>query len=161
MPQSPRFLLASVVSLFLLMAGCDSGGPSIEPVSCEASTIPAEPTQVDPQNYITTASGLSYVEFSPGTGETAEAGDLVDVHYTGWLTSGFKFDSSVDRGCSFRFDLGRGQVIQGWDEGVQGLKVGGRRQLVIPPALGYGSRALQGIPANSTLVFEIELMQVQ
>ena len=96
-----------------------------------------------------------------GTGAEALKGKLVSVHYTGWLTDGKKFDSSKDRGQPFQFPLGRGQVIQGWDDGVQGMKVGGKRKLTIPPELAYGERAQGSIPPNSTLVFEITLLQIK
>ncbi|HEX4984552.1 MAG TPA: FKBP-type peptidyl-prolyl cis-trans isomerase [Burkholderiales bacterium] len=96
-----------------------------------------------------------------GEGSPAEAGRHVTVHYTGWLTNGTRFDSSKDRDDPFAFSLGRGQVIRGWDEGVQGMKVGGKRKLTIPPALGYGARGAGGvIPPNATLVFEVELLGV-
>jgi FKBP-type peptidyl-prolyl cis-trans isomerase len=96
-----------------------------------------------------------------GTGAAAASGQKVTVHYTGWLTNGKKFDSSKDRGDPFVFSLGKGQVIKGWDEGVQGMKVGGKRKLTIPPAMGYGSRGAGGvIPPNATLVFEVELLGV-
>ena len=96
-----------------------------------------------------------------GTGDLASAGQKVTVHYTGWLTHGTKFDSSKDRREPFVFALGRGQVIKGWDEGVQGMKVGGKRKLTIPPAMGYGARGAGGvIPPNATLVFEVELLGV-
>jgi FKBP-type peptidyl-prolyl cis-trans isomerase FkpA len=115
----------------------------------------------------TTASGLQYEDTRAGSGDTARAGSRVTVHYTGWLhdassadARGAKFDSSKDRGDPFRFDLGAGMVIRGWDEGVQGMQVGGTRVLVIPPELGYGARGAGGvIPPNATLVFEVELLQ--
>ena len=114
---------------------------------------------------ITTASGLQYEDTTPGTGEEAKAGQQVSVHYTGWLynngVKGAKFDSSKDRNDPFEFGLGGGQVIRGWDEGVQGMKVGGTRVLVIPPQLGYGARGAGGvIPPNATLMFEVELLKV-
>lgn len=110
---------------------------------------------------VTTASGLKYEDVKAGTGDTAEAGKSVSVHYTGWLTNGTKFDSSKDRGQPFEFPLGGGRVIRGWDEGVQGMKVGGVRKLTIPPELGYGARGAGGvIPPNATLVFEVELLKV-
>ena len=110
---------------------------------------------------ITTPSGLSIEELVVGSGADARSGQKVSVHYTGWLTNGTKFDSSKDRGDPFIFPLGKGQVIKGWDEGVQGMKVGGRRKLTIPPALGYGARGAGGvIPPNATLVFEVELLSV-
>jgi FKBP-type peptidyl-prolyl cis-trans isomerase FkpA len=109
----------------------------------------------------TTASGLVIEELTIGTGATAAAGKKVSVHYTGWLTNGTKFDSSKDRGNPFIFPLGKGHVIKGWDEGVAGMKVGGKRKLTVPAALGYGSRGAGGvIPPNATLVFEVELLEV-
>jgi len=96
-----------------------------------------------------------------GEGAEAKSGDTVTVHYTGWLTDGTKFDSSVDRGQPFQFRLGIGQVIRGWDEGVAGMKVGGKRKLTIPPDMGYGQRGAGAlIPPNATLVFEVELLGV-
>ena len=112
-------------------------------------------------NEVTTSSGLQYVDLTLGTGATAEAGQTVIVHYTGWLENGNKFDSSVDRGQPFSFPLGAGRVIKGWDEGVASMKVGGKRTLIIPPQLGYGARGAGGvIPPNATLVFEVELLGV-
>ena len=100
-------------------------------------------------------------ELQVGTGTEAVAGKTVTVHYTGWLTDGKKFDSSLDRGDPFKFKLGAGQVIQGWDKGVAGMKVGGKRKLIIPPQMGYGERGAGGtIPPNATLVFEVELLGV-
>lgn len=114
---------------------------------------------------ITTDTGLKYEDTVPGTGAEAVAGQTVKVHYTGWLDDdgqrGSKFDSSKDRGTPFKFTLGAGMVIGGWDEGVQGMKVGGTRLLVIPPELGYGARGAGGvIPPNATLQFEVELLEV-
>lgn len=108
----------------------------------------------------TTPSGLQYRDDQVGTGAEAKAGQHVMVHYTGTLQNGTKFDSSRDRGDPFHFALGTGSVIRGWDEGVAGMKVGGRRTLVIPPELGYGARAIGPIPPNSTLVFDVELLDV-
>lgn len=108
---------------------------------------------------IVTSSGLQYIDLVVGTGEVAKAGQTVSVHYTGWLTNGTKFDSSVDRGQPFSFPLSAGRVIKGWDEGVQGMKVGGKRKLTIPANLGYGPRGAGGvIPPNATLVFDVELL---
>jgi FKBP-type peptidyl-prolyl cis-trans isomerase FkpA len=109
----------------------------------------------------TTPSGLIIEDVTVGEGTVAAAGQKVTVHYTGWLTNGTKFDSSKDRNDPFDFPLGGGRVIKGWDEGVQGMKVGGKRKLTIPPALGYGARGAGGaIPPNATLVFEVELLGV-
>jgi FKBP-type peptidyl-prolyl cis-trans isomerase FkpA len=108
---------------------------------------------------ITTASGLVIEEVVVGEGDEARAGQMVSVHYTGWLTNGTKFDSSKDRNEPFEFPLGARHVIAGWDEGVQGMKIGGTRKLTIPAALGYGARGAGGvIPPNATLVFEVELL---
>jgi len=105
--------------------------------------------------------GLIIEDLNVGEGAEAVAGKQVTVHYTGWLTNGTKFDSSLDRGEPFDFSLGRGQVIRGWDEGVAGMKVGGKRKLTIPPEMGYGARGAGGvIPPNATLVFEVELLAV-
>jgi FKBP-type peptidyl-prolyl cis-trans isomerase FkpA len=109
----------------------------------------------------TTPRGLTIEELVVGAGDAAGAGQQVTVHYTGWLTNGSKFDSSKDRGEPFVFPLGKGQVIKGWDEGVQGMKVGGKRKLTIPPALGYGAHGAGGvIPPGATLLFEVELLKV-
>ena len=108
---------------------------------------------------VTTDSGLKYEDVTVGEGAEAVAGKTVSVHYTGWLTDGQKFDSSKDRNDPFAFVLGGGMVIKGWDEGVQGMKVGGARTLLIPPQLGYGARGAGGvIPPNATLKFDVELL---
>jgi FKBP-type peptidyl-prolyl cis-trans isomerase len=112
--------------------------------------------------FVTTDSGLKYKDLKEGTGKEAKSGDTVSVHYTGWLKDGTKFDSSLDRKEPFSFKLGAGQVIKGWDEGVKGMKVGGKRKLVIPPELGYGKRgAGKVIPADAELTFEVELLEVK
>jgi len=108
---------------------------------------------------VTTASGLRYIDVEEGTGEPVRAGQSVNVHYTGWLDSnGQKFDSSLDRGEPLTFVLGTGQVIKGWDEGVGSMKVGGRRRLIIPPDLAYGPAGQGPIPANATLIFDVQLV---
>jgi len=124
---------------------------------------PAAPTAVDEADYTTTETGLKFYDFVVGDGAAPTAGKSVTVHYTGWLLDGGKFDSSLDRGQPFSFAIGAGQVIRGWDEGVMTMKVGGKRQLVIPAELGYGAGGAGGgvIPPNATLVFEVELLDVQ
>lgn len=115
-----------------------------------------------PVGAVTTASGLSYTDLVKGTGAAPTSGKSVTVHYTGVLVNGTKFDSSVDRGQPFVFRIGAGEVIPGWDEGVISMKVGGKRKLVIPPQLGYGSAGAGGvIPPNATLIFEVELLDVE
>lgn len=132
-----------------LMVGCGSKGRTAE----------------ETPQLVTTATGLQYRDVKVGAGETAEAGNEVEVHYTGWLyvdgQKGTRFDSSRDRNELFKFPLGGGRVIAGWDEGVQGMKVGGIRELIIPPRLGYGTRgAGTVIPPNATLFFEVELVNI-
>jgi peptidylprolyl isomerase len=126
------------------------------------------PSSVDSQEkkepkVVTTGSGLQYEEIKEGTGQAAKAGDTVVVHYTGTLKSnGKKFDSSLDRNEPFEFKLGAGMVIKGWDEGVQGIKVGGKRKLIIPAKLAYGERGAGNvIPPNADLVFEVELLKIK
>jgi FKBP-type peptidyl-prolyl cis-trans isomerase len=108
-----------------------------------------------------TSSGLEYEDTDVGTGATPNPGQRVTVHYTGWLTNGTKFDSSRDRGTPFTFNIGRGQVIAGWDEGVSSMRVGGTRKLTIPSNLAYGAQGAAGvIPPNATLIFDVELIDV-
>lgn len=134
-----------LVLAIALIAGCSSSkGPS--KVSGPGTTLP---------------DGLQYWDVTAGSGDMAIPGKAVTVNYTGWLTDGTKFDSSLDRNQPFRFMLGTGQVIRGWDEGVAGMKVGGKRQLRIPANLGYGSRGAGAIPPGSTLVFDVELLDVK
>ena len=118
--------------------------------------------QADEGKTVTTSSGLQYVDEVVGDGQEAVKGDLVVVHYTGWLTDGTKFDSSKDRNNPFSFRLGAGRVIKGWDEGVAGMKIGGKRKLTIPSDLGYGTRGAGGvIPPNATLIFDVELLELR
>jgi peptidylprolyl isomerase len=146
-----------------------AGGPS-SPQSASApaggtgavgETASAGPAKVEEKDYKVTASGLKYAILKPGSGPAAKH-QPVFVHYTGWLKDGTKFDSSRDRGEPFEFTLGHGQVIPGWDEGVAGMKVGEQRQLVVPPALGYGASGTPDgtIPPNSTLIFDVELIKL-
>ena len=123
---------------------------------------PAAPTEVDPALYTTTEQGIQYYDLVEGDGPAVINGQLVVAHYTGWLEDGTKFDSSIDRGDPFTFNLGMGQVIPGWDLGLRGMKVGSTRQLVVPSQFAYGESGAGGvIPPNATLIFEIELLEVQ
>ena len=116
----------------------------------------------DENKMVTTPSGLQYMDLVVGSGQVAHAGATAVVHYTGKLTDGTKFDSSKDRNQPFSFGLGGGRVIKGWDEGVEGMKIGGTRKLIIPPHLGYGSRGAGAvIPPNATLIFEVELLDLR
>jgi hypothetical protein len=107
------------------------------------------------------AAKVQIEDLKVGTGEAAKVGDRVVVNYTGWLTDGTKFDSSLDHGRPFEFRLGAGNVIRGWDQGVEGMRVGGKRKLTIPPELGYGQRGMGKIPPDSTLIFEVELLEIK
>ncbi|HEY0074942.1 MAG TPA: FKBP-type peptidyl-prolyl cis-trans isomerase [Abditibacteriaceae bacterium] len=127
----------------------------------EGGTITADAAAETPGGKRKMANGLEIEDVQVGEGQEAKAGNRVSVHYTGRLTDGTKFDSSVDRGQPFQFNLGAGEVIRGWDQGVAGMKVGGKRKLTIPPALGYGASGAGGvIPPNATLVFDVELLKV-
>lgn len=156
----PRPASSSIALLMLLLAsilvlpGCSSNDDSPSP--------PDTPREVDESAYRTTPSGLMIYDFNEGSGAVADSGDTVTVNYTGWLRSdSTRFDSSVG-GDPFTFPLGQGRVIRGWDEGVQGMSVGGERSLVIPPELGYGDRGARNvIPPGATLIFEIELLSIE
>lgn len=123
---------------------------------------PDSPQGVQASAYTEAGNGLKHFDFEDGAGGSPQSGQTVSVHYTGWLTDGTKFDSSLDRGQPFTFPLGQGRVIKGWDEGVASMKIGGKRQLVIPPELGYGAQGASGvIPGGATLIFEVELLGFQ
>jgi FKBP-type peptidyl-prolyl cis-trans isomerase FkpA len=151
-----RVLAYSLCLVSLTTSAALAKGAKDAPASTDApSKVSGKPT--------TTASGLKYfvLKKAAGNGAVAKANDQVKVHYTGWLTDGKKFDSSVDRGDPIAFKLGAGMVIKGWDEGIAGMKVGEKRQLQIPPELGYGERGAGGvIPPNATLIFDVELVSV-
>jgi FKBP-type peptidyl-prolyl cis-trans isomerase len=139
---------------WLLVAGF-LGALAASP-ACSAQDKKEEP------KVVTTKSGLKYQDLKEGTGATAKAGDMVEVHYTGWLKDGKKFDSSVDRKQPFSFKLGAGRVIKGWDEGVAGMKEGGKRKLIIPSELAYGKDGSPPvIPADAELTFEVELLKIK
>jgi peptidylprolyl isomerase len=142
-------------------AGAMSASEAVAIVDRAAST-PSNLIAMDSnEQQITTASGLKYVEITEGTGATPTTGQKISVHYTGTLENGKKFDSSRDRNQPFEFQVGTGQVIKGWDEGLSTMKVGGRRKLIIPAELGYGARGAGGaIPPNATLIFDVELLKI-
>jgi len=157
-----KLMFFLVLTLFTVLAGASGCGSSDK---ANTSTTPSTPSTSSPMKVsgqpTTTASGLQFWDIVVGTGATATPGSMVRVHYSGFLTTGQKFDSSRDRGEPFSFPLGQGQVIKGWDEGVAGMKVGGQRQLRIPPQLGYGAEGAGGaIPPNATLIFDVELLAV-
>ncbi len=155
------FAVMALVTVAFIVAACAKKENQNQTAATDApgSSTAAAST---PAALVTTASGLQYQVLKEGNGPVAKAGQTVSVHYTGWLTDGTKFDISVDRGQPFQFQLGAGQVIKGWDEGVAGMKVGEKRKLTIPSGLGYGARGAGGvIPPNATLVFDVELLGVQ
>ena len=151
--------MCSLVMCFILISGCAKKEelPVQENAPAQAQEKAAAAAQP-----VAAVTELKIEDTTVGTGAVAEAGKSVTVHYTGWLTNGTKFDSSKDHGQPFTFQLGAGQVIKGWDQGVAGMKVGGVRKLTIPPTLGYGANGAGGglIPPNATLVFEVELLGV-
>ncbi len=150
-----RFFIIAII-IAVLMA-CSANKTQNE----EPKTGKGEEQTMD-NEYITTDSGLQYIVLQEGSGTPAQPGDNVEVHYTGWLMDGKKFDSSVDRGKPFAFKLGAGKVIKGWDEGVAGMKPGEKRMLILKPELAYGKRGAGGIiPPNATLKFEVELIRVK
>lgn len=155
------FVLVAVIAL--TTCSNEAEGPAEEPVAEPVEQAPepeptAEETSAAQAEEVT---GLEIEDIVVGEGAEAVPGSTVSVHYTGWLTDETKFDSSVDRGQPFQFTLGQGMVIKGWDEGVAGMKVGGKRRLTIPPEMGYGDQGAGGvIPPGATLVFEVELLGV-
>jgi len=164
-----RWLQAAIVAgslaaAAILMPGCTSTtDDASQKTSPAASADAAQPTtSPTPSASTEEVADLKIEDLVVGTGAAAKAGDQVSVHYTGWLTDGTKFDSSLDRGEPFAFTLGQGQVIEGWDKGVEGMKVGGKRKLTIPPDMAYGDQgAGEVIPPNAVLVFEVELLAVK
>jgi FKBP-type peptidyl-prolyl cis-trans isomerase FkpA len=154
MPAFPRTATVPALALALALAGIAAGA------------LPTQSAAQTEGNVVTTPMGVKMIDTKVGTGATPKKGQTVVVDYTGWLyengAKGAKFDSSVDRGYPFMFKVGKGEVIQGWDDGVSTMKVGGKRTLIIPPALGYGARGAGGsIPPNATLMFDIELLELK
>ena len=168
-----RISIALAVIALIALAGCQDKNAASKATSgataaAQSQGTPAESTgatmsgtQAGAAAEVTAPSGLKYQDLVLGDGAVAEPGKRVSVHYTGWLTDNTKFDSSVDRGQPFDFVLGQGQVIRGWDEGVKGMRVHGKRRLTIPSDLGYGPRGQGPIPPNATLIFEVELLDVK
>jgi peptidylprolyl isomerase len=156
------------IGLTMPLVACGGGGEEASPTPTR-STAPTVRATVVPSGLpavsgtpTVTATGLQIIDIKVGTGASPQTGQTVEVHYTGWLADGTKFDSSRDRGQPFTFVIGTGQVIKGWDEGVASMKVGGQRRLIIPPALGYGaSGSPPVIPANAQLIFDVELLSIK
>lgn len=161
-----RWIAIGTCIASMALAGCGGEDPGQPPADSAAGTPPAAsaggPSKVDEKEFKSLDGGLKYAVLKSGTGAEAKPGSPVSVHYTGWLKDGGKkFDSSLDRGEPFEFTLGQGAVIKGWDEGVKGMKVGEKRQLVIPAELGYGATGSPpDIPPGATLVFDVELLKV-
>lgn len=157
------FNKAGADALYMLreMKGSSAGASTSVSAPAEAPSAVNYPGWPSTATIRTLADGLKIEELAPGMGEPAKTGNTVTVHYTGYLLNGTKFDSSLDRGTPFTFHLGEGQVIKGWDEGLVGMRVNGRRKLVIPPSLGYGAMGTGGvIPPNATLVFDVEMLAI-
>lgn len=164
------FIGGSAIFLIMNQKSTDTNGsPQNNTVNTNSSSVQSYPTVTQASPTVvptivssqTLADGLKIEDEKIGTGAEVKSGDNISINYLGTLVSGEKFDSSYDRGQPFETQIGVGQVIKGWDEGVVGMKVGGKRRLTIPPALGYGSQAQGPIPANSTLIFEVELMGIK
>lgn len=148
------YLRPAALVAALLLAACNLNDFRNRPVSDPNAFATA--LDVRPKELVTTATGLRYRDLAPGSGPEAKPGDTLQVRYSGWLTNGTSFDSGV-----YTFPLGRRRVIDGWDQGLDGMRVGGRRKLVIPPTLGYGAQDMGVIPPNSTLVFDVELLGIE
>ena len=157
-----KIAIVLLLGVGVIILGCSGADKQSGRPGATAQKKIEQSAPVEPGKATLTASGMSIQDLVVGTGAVAEPGKSVSVHYTGWLMDGTKFDSSVDRGYPFEFTLGTGRVIKGWDEGVAGMKVGGKRILIIPPELGYGERGAGNvIPPDATLKFEVELLNVK
>ncbi len=154
-------MIALVLILFVIDGGDDGVTPAIVSASPTPASVDTGPPPLAGEPTFS-ETGLGIIDIETGTGETPETGKLVAVHYTGWLSDGTKFDSSLDRGTPFEFPLGEGRVIAGWDEGLATMKVGGKRRLIIPPELAYGeSGSPPLIPPDSELTFDVELLEIK
>ncbi len=154
--------MIATLALFATLLACQGETPVTATPATSEAPASGGPASTEGKTPVTSATGLTYVVLSEGSGQPAAAGDNVSMQYTGWLTDGTKFDSSRDSGRPFKFTLGAGEVIRGWDEGVAGMKPGEKRQLRIPAKLGYGERGAGGvIPPNADLVFDVELVSVK
>ena len=151
-----RWVFLVVISV--LAASCDTAPEP--PVPSDPDNIP-KPRVVSQDAFKESPTGLKWYDFTAGAGDSTDTGDVLHVHYHGWLTDSTMFDSSYLRQEPYVFTLGSGQVIAGWDEGLLNMRVGGERQLIVPPDLAYGARARGPIPANSTLIFEVELVEIE
>jgi FKBP-type peptidyl-prolyl cis-trans isomerase FkpA len=159
MVRSRRVAATIAVTAIFAMSSCTKKEEAAQPTSATTNTTTMTNTAGPTGAPVTE---LKIEDTKVGTGKVAESGKTVSVHYSGYLTDGKKFDSSLDRGQPFKFTLGGGQVIKGWDQGIVGMKVGGKRKLTIPPSMGYGERGAGGvIPPNATLIFDVELLDVQ
>lgn len=157
-----KSLGALLLSAAVMMSGCSQRETAPSDVKKSGDTAMEKSTGSQSGALIKTSTGLQYEDLVGGSGASPSPGKKVTVHYTGWLTDGSKFDSSVDRNQPFVFQIGAGEVIRGWDEGVMTMKLGGKRKLIIPPALGYGAAGAGGvIPPNATLVFEVILLDIR
>jgi peptidylprolyl isomerase len=148
-----RYWMGGIAVLLMIATGCESK---------LVNATGRDPVDIDEDRYTVTSSGLRYFDLTPGTGATPVAGQTAVVHYTGWLKdSGLEFESTRDRNIPLRFTIGADQVVAGWEEGISTMQVGGLRQLVIPPSLGYGDQVVGPIPPNTTLIFEVELVALE
>jgi FKBP-type peptidyl-prolyl cis-trans isomerase len=162
MPRQTRSLIPALCGFTLLLATVPSVAQDPVPAEPPAEAPATADAGEDVPEVVTTDSGLQYADLEVGMGPAVRKGDLVEVHYLGWLPDGTVFDSSRARNQTFRFQVGRRQVVKGWDEGVVGMQVGGKRRLLLPPELGYGKRgAGEKIPPDASLFFEIELVGIR
>jgi len=156
-----KYLILFLLVAFALIPACTQNESRKQEEQKPQQAAARNPDLQLGEKAVKTKSGLQYEDMVPGSGDSPQSGKKVTVHYTGWLTDGTKFDSSVDRNEPFQFVIGTGQVIPGWDEGVMSMKIGGKRKLVIPASLGYGSAGAGGaIPPDATLVFEVILLDI-